>query len=87
MKIKLLDFEITYFNHVQSCFTLFFFRLHFRPKSPVKSEIEEEEVFNVLSSSSLSLVVEDLNEPANELIPVSCVIKYYYILNDVEIST
>lgn len=58
-----------------------FFRLHFRPKSPVKSEIEEEEVFNVLSSSSLSLVVEDLNEPANELIPVSSVIKYYYILN------
>lgn len=61
----------------------YFFRLHFRPKSPVKSEIEEEEVFNVLSSSSLSLVVEDLNEPANELLPVSSVlihylIKYYY---------
>lgn len=30
-------------------------------------------------------MVEDLNEPANELIPVSSVIKYYYILNDVEI--
>jgi len=44
---------------------------HFRPKSPLKTEPEEEEeVPDVLSSNSLSLVVEDLTEPSSDLMPV-----------------
>ncbi|XP_054279598.1 enhancer of polycomb homolog 1-like [Macrosteles quadrilineatus] len=44
---------------------------HFRPKSPLKTDPEEEEdVTDVLSGNSLSLAVEDLTEPSSDLLPV-----------------
>uniref|UniRef100_A0A1B6I921 Enhancer of polycomb-like protein n=1 Tax=Homalodisca liturata TaxID=320908 RepID=A0A1B6I921_9HEMI len=44
---------------------------HFRPKSPLKPDVEEEEVVDLLGGTSLSLVVEDLNENTSELTPVN----------------